>query len=480
MPPLLALAICVTLILAVLLLDRKRGATVSWAVWLPLFWYAIAATRPLSVWVTHWGYALTPGANFDPTEGSIFDRTVFSILIAAGLLVLYHRRRAWGAIAFANTRFLLLYGFMAMSILWSNYPYVSLKRFIMSCGDVVMALVILTEPAPLDAIRTVIRRCAIFHIPLSILCVKYFRDIGVLWNWSGEAQSWLGIATSKNTLGQVAATSALIFIWERMQGGREWRLRAVDWVYIAMSLYLLKGSDDAFSLTSLSVFALGSGVMLALNVLKPRWGAVKLFMAAGVTGLLGLLSVFTAHTLLPFKQGTWLGLLMAKMGRDITLTGRTEIWSDVLKLAAKSSLMGVGFGGFWIGRVANIPWSEQMSWTLGQAHNGYFDVYLQLGWVGMALLLGVIIASARGIGRSLATDFEYGRFRMAVFLMVILINITESTFLRGNHNMWFLFLLATLSVPEESRAPARDPRPTRAARATRRLAPAGVREGKGI
>jgi O-antigen ligase len=474
MPPSLALALCLILIAGVLVLDRRRSRSLSWAVWVPLVWYAIAASRPVSIWLSKWGVPLMTSTTMDPTEGSALDRTVFSILIAAGVLILYRRRRLWSAIALANSRFVLLYAFMAMSILWSNYPYVSLKRFIMSCGDVIMALVVLTEAAPLEAIRAVIRRCAVIHIPLSIVCIKYFRDVGVLWDWSGEAKSWLGIATSKNTLGQVAATAALIFIWERMQGGREWSRRGVDWVYIAMSLYLLKGSDDAFSLTSLSVFALGIGVMIAVNVLRPHWGAVKLFLAATVTGLMGLLGVVAAHTLVPFKQGTWLGLLVAKMGRDITLTGRTEIWTDVLKLASKSSLMGVGFGGFWIGRLANIPWTEQMSWTLAQAHNGYFDIYLQLGWVGIALLLGVIVGSARQIAQSLTVDFEYGRFRMAVFLMVMFVNITESTFLRGNHNMWFLFLLATLSVPAHSRVPAREPRPARALRGRRRLAAAGT------
>jgi O-antigen ligase len=313
-----------------------------------------------------------------------------------------------------------------------------------------MALVVLTEPKPLEAIAAVVRRCAYFTIPLSIVFIRYFRDIGVSWDWEGSAVNWIGIATSKNTLGQVAVTSALYFIWERMRRQGKSQGRMIDFLYIVMSLYLLKGSDQAVSMTSLSVFAVGLFVFLRLRFLNLRPHAVKTFCLLSCAVILGVLLTVIWHTLDPFSENSFMGVIIRTIGRDMTLTGRTEIWADVFNVASRSPVLGVGYGAFWIGRLANIPWNENMTWVLGQGHNGYVDIYLQLGWVGVGLFTAVILSSIRKITRSFPIDFEYGRFRMTFFLVILFVNITESILLRGDHNMWFLFLLAALSVPYTS------------------------------
>ena len=90
---------------------------------------------------------------------------------------------------------------------------------------------------------------------------------------------------------------------------------------------------------------------------------------------------------------------------------------------------------------------HEVTWTLGQAHNGYVDVYLQLGWIGVGLLFMVIVSTLQKIVRLFEFDFEYGRLRLTFFLMILFVNITESTFMRGGHALWFLFLLVTVSIP---------------------------------
>jgi len=309
-----------------------------------------------------------------------------------------------------------------------------------------MALVVLTEANPVEAVAAVIRRCAYIHIPLSVTVIKYFRDIGVSWDYFGES-SWIGIATSKNTLGQVAAISALYFIWEWLRNADNKEGRAIRALYIVMSLWLLKGSDDSVSMTSVTVFAFLLFVFWRLQRLRSRPAQGARFFLRTSAIILGILVLVITHALIHFPEDSLLGMAVKTLGRDMTFTGRTEIWHDVFQVASRSPLVGVGYGAFWIGRLANIPWTEQFSWTLGQAHNGYVDTYLQLGWVGVFLLLGVILTTMPNIVRSTQVDFEYGRFRMTFFLAILFVNITESTFLRGDHYLWFLFLLTAISLP---------------------------------
>jgi len=409
-----------------------------------LLWCLISSTRPVGVWLYLLG---VPGlGSDDPTQGNLPERLFYGTLALIGIVVLLRRATSLGTLVRENAWLFLLLLYMVVSIAWSDYPMVSFKRWIKASGAVVMALVVLTEANPMEAVAAVIRRCAYIHIPLSVMVIKYFREIGVSWDYFGES-SWIGIATSKNTLGQVAAISALYFVWEWLRRAGSKGDRAIRAIYIAMSVYLLKGSDDSVSMTSITVFALLLFVFWRLQRLRVRPVQGARFFVGTSAIILGILVVVITHALIHFPEDSLLGMAVKTLGRNMTFTGRTEIWHDVFQVASRSPLVGVGYGAFWIGRLANIPWTEQFSWTLGQAHNGYVDTYLQLGWVGVFLLLAVILSTMPKIVRSLHVDFEYGRFRMTFFLAILFVNIMESTFLRGDHYLWFLFLLTALSVP---------------------------------
>jgi exopolysaccharide production protein ExoQ len=194
----------------------------------------------------------------------------------------------------------------------------------------------------------------------------------------------------------------------------------------------------------------GFFIFLISSYLRNKPAMALRTLTASCVFILGILSILFVHTLSPFAQDSILGTVIRGLGRDMTLSGRTEIWTDVLKVASRNPLFGVGYGGFWIGRTANIPWDEQLSWVLGEGHSGYLDVYLQIGLIGVLLVLAVAFSARRGIIQSFTTDFEYGRYRMTFLVVILFVNLTESTFLRGEHSLWFLYLLSVISVPSQS------------------------------
>ena len=449
MPPKLALAVSIVFILFVFYMEWRRTPEVSRAIILPFVWYGISASRPIGVWLTIWGFPLTSGF-VDPTEGSFIDRWFLTVLIIIGVIILSRRQCEWNRIVKENKWLLALFIFMAFSILWSDYPMVSFKRFIKSVGTVVMVLIVLTETKPTEAVCTVIRRCAYFFVPLSIVTVRYFRQVGINWDWAGKAESWIGIATSKNTLGQMAVVSALFFIWNFFTSYHRAEGKAIDLIYIVMSLYLLKGSDDAVSMTSFVLLFFAIAMLVIFQLLKGNIGRIRSVSISTLFMILIALVSVIGLSVGSSQEDSLLKTIIMSMDRDPTLTGRTEIWRDVFDIASRNPLLGVGFGGFWIGSLVNVPWSADMTWVLGQAHNGYVDIYLQLGWIGILLFTGVVFSSMSQIMKSSFLDIEYGIFRMIMFLIILFMNITESTFLRGMHAMWFIFLLVILTVPSRS------------------------------
>ena len=84
-----------------------------------------------------------------------------------------------------------------------------------------------------------------------------------------------------------------------------------------------------------------------------------------------------------------------------------------------------------------------------QAHNGFLQVYLDLGWSGVALLGLVMVWGYRNIGRTLRLDPEAGRLKLTLLLVVIVYNLTEAAF-RDLHPVWIVFILAVAAAPDPS------------------------------
>ena len=432
--------------------QRHRSAGVSSALFWPSLWYMVVSSRMVGLWLVIWGVPI-PGSG-DPTEGSVIDRSFFFVLMLIGIAILSRRRFAWGAVFRLNPELMFLLLFMAASIAWSSYSFISFKRYVKVIASVIMALVILTEHDPLEAFCTVLRRCFYIHLPMSIICIRYFREIGISWDWSGSAVSWQGISTTKNVLGQVAMVAGVYFFWELKRNWAQKSWKNLDLLYLLQALYLLKGSDSALSLTSLSVFVFALFVFITLHSLRERPPALRTFTTFVFICTVSLITLIVTHSIVHFAAHSMLGNIITAFGRDITLTDRTYIWDDVYAAASVNPLMGVGFGGFWIGRLANIPWNEKMTWVLGQAHSGYVDTYLQIGLIGVFLLVLVIFSNFFRSVRTMLEDFEFGSFRLTFLLTILFVNITESTFLRGDHHLWFLFLTSILVVPFQQRSEA--------------------------
>src|SRR6478735_11704482 len=182
MPPIVALALGLGLAYYAFQTDKKRGVVVSKALFWPCLWYMVAASRPVGVWFEIWGLPL-PGSFGDASDGSIIDRAFYGALTLIGLNILAKRHFQWGEFLRRNHWLVVFFIFLGVSIVWSQYPLVSFKRYVKVFGSLVMACVVLTELNPLEAFCTVIRRCLYIHLPMSIVCTRYYRHIGVMFDW---------------------------------------------------------------------------------------------------------------------------------------------------------------------------------------------------------------------------------------------------------------------------------------------------------
>lgn len=444
---LLATALCLWFIAHLFVHDARENPDVSPALWVPLAWMFLAGSRYVSSWLSLG--SPTDSGSYD--EGSPVDRMVFFALLMAGLVILYRRRMDWGQVVAANKLILSYLLFCLVSILWSDEPFIGFKRWIKDLGNPVMALVILTEPKPLQALGTVLRRLSYLMLPLSVLFVRYFPELGRVYHYDGSPM-YTGVGHQKNALGQMCLVTGIYFAWQVLldrehfvSWTRARRLRM--WVLIAMLGWLLYMSNSQTSLSAL--------VLTIAILLTARMG----FVARQPTRLLGLLitgALFFAVLEAAFDlKNTILELL----GRDPGLTNRTDLWAILFDVAAEHSnaVVGTGFMSFWAGDRLAIIWSRLGAGVL-QAHSGYIEQYLNLGYVGVAFIVLLLLRGLFGARALARTDPAFAHLRLCFVVAAIAYNYTEAAFY-GINNMWVLLLCGVIAVPQREDETVADPRP---------------------
>jgi exopolysaccharide production protein ExoQ len=289
---------------------------------------------------------------------------------------------------------------------------------------------------------------------LSVLTIKFVRNIGVVYNWSGVEEQWVGLSTDKNSLGQVAMCSGLFWLWQVL---RDWPKKklTVNLVFLGMSLWVLRGSKNIHSSTAILGFVVCSALLLCLQLLRKSAGRAKRIILT-TTSAAVLLAPLVYFVFNAFNATPTQAVLQAS-GRDVTLTDRTLLWTDLLDNAAKNPVLGVGMGAFWVGPIGfemyPLPnWSRKTpQWRPEEGHNGFLDVYVELGAVGLVLLLIVIGVGVAGALDDLQSEFQLGILRLTLMLAILMNNIAETSFLKGTHDLWFLFLLVSVNIPRPKR-----------------------------
>jgi exopolysaccharide production protein ExoQ len=436
MPPPVALLLCLCLIAWLFWRYPERKAGVSCALWIPLAWLFIVSSRAISVW-------LGVGGAFseDSPEGSPLDSLVFLALIIAGAMVLSRRRLDWATLFRQNQWLLIFFIYLGLSTLWSDYAFVAFKRWIKDVGNVIMVLVVVTDQNPIQAVRFLLARCCYLLLPLNVVFIKYFPDLARAYDqWTGVA-FYTGLTTDKNMLGMSLFACSLALIWMFLQPDRN---RTGIKARLDLGVLLLMGGmafwllQMAHSSTALSCTLLGAVIIWA-----SRFATIRKKLGMYGVGMGILLAVLQLAFNLPefFAQ---------LVGRDPTFSGRTDIWSALLK-AGTDPLFGVGYYSFWLQgeRVDRV--SAKFFYHLNEAHDTYLETYLNTGLIGVALLFAVIVSSAIWTKNQAMKSESFGAFRLACFLPMLIYGITEA-FMNRLGFLWFLFLLVIIRYPKKVRA----------------------------
>jgi O-antigen ligase len=436
MPPRLVLIAWLILLLALFRSDGEKKT--SLALWVPVLWFSVIGSRLPSQWLGDGGDAAEM-----MTEGNGLDRLIYIVLILLALAILASRGFKWSRFFLANLALTSILLFSLVSVLWSDFPFIAFKRWFRDLGTYLAILVALTDARGVDSVRALLRRICYLLIPLSIVLIKYFPEMAKQYDeWTGQG-FFSGVATSKNMLGVLCLVSGLYFFWDTLtrwsqrKNPMRRRIILINVAFIAMTLWLLSMASSA---TSSLCLVLGTLIITLAHTttIKQRPTLLTGSIPVGV-GIYLLLEFVLDVDLI--------AVLAVAVGRASDLTGRTNIWSVVLA-SGTNPLIGTGYESFWLGE--RLQWVWERAGPVNEAHNGFLEVYLSLGLIGLVLYCLFLIASYQSIARNVNAS-SMGSLNLALWTVLVFYNVTESA-LRG-HLMWIAFLLGTIALPARASAP---------------------------
>lgn len=418
-------------------LNRDKSVRTSRALWIPVIWFCIIGSRSVVSWFGLGPMAGTAVAN-TMMDGDPINGAVFEILLVAALAVLFARGSRSVALLKANWPLVCYYSYCLMSALWSDFPDASIRKWVKATGDVAMALVIFTDAQPGAALRRLFSRVAFILIPASTLLIKYYPYLGRDYDpWTG-AQTNIGVATHKNILGLTTYILALGTLWQVIRLLKDPTLPNRSRQLLAQCTLLgfcIWNLFTANSATSESCFILGVLIMsvTSLRRFRGRPSAVNAFIRTIV--LIGGLIKITGADVAVFHI----------LGRRPDLTGRaSDIWPLLIPMAP-NVLVGAGFESFWLGPRLLKVWNALPGLYVTEAHNGYIELYLNLGAIGIIILFAILIHAYRRSVAAFRFNPAFAGLTLAFVLAAALYGYTEAGF-RSLDYAWSFLVISMIGA----------------------------------
>ncbi|WP_293113281.1 O-antigen ligase [Moorena sp. SIO4G3] len=323
----------------------------------------------------------------------------------------------------------LLVGIAVVSVLWSSEPTTTINRAVALIGTTLFGVYLASRYTMKEQLEMLGWAFGV-AILLSFMFIVALPKYGIM--GGVHAGTWRGIYVHKNVLGKVMVPSAVVFLLLAIRGKKN---NLLLWGGFGFAVILLLFTTSKTALVSLIImlFSLYLYRMLRwrYDLLIPAIFAMTTF---GGSVLIWLLDNADA--------------LLGAIGKDATLTGRTELWPFVLDMIDKQPWLGYGYGSFWNGFNGESAYVwRAVLWPAPNAHNGLLDLWLALGILGVSIyLIGFSFSLLRAIAWLRVSKTSENLWPLLFLTYTVLANITETSVMIQNNIFWVLYTSVALSV----------------------------------
>ena len=329
-------------------------------------------------------------------------------------------------------------GITGATVMWSVQPGQTVSRMVTVIGYVAIGM-IAGATLSLDRIRRIIGAAGRVTILISFVTIAAIPS----WAVSPEAlgaDGWTGIALHKNQFGFVGVLTLVCAWFDRRSRSR------ILWLLVSLTAIVGSLSSTSLVLVILFLVYLSAFGLLGAQA-SPRRRNALMFSGS----VFAVVVLFVGANNVPFLTGL--------IGRDPTLTGRTDIWSTVIETAAKQPVGGYGFNSVWpdgdLEQTGGTPISREVSRRAGfpvvNAHSGYLDVFIGAGLVGLAVAIWILATIGRRSAQLPTSMRRDALWAGGVLLVFVVDSVSESNFALGFVIILHTLAMALVQLPVRSR-----------------------------
>ncbi len=318
----------------------------------------------------------------------------------------------------------------ACSVFWSYLPSKTISRGIAIVGTSLFGLYLASRYSMKQQLKLFgLMYCISVFISFAFIVAlpKYGVMAGL------HEGKWRGIYTHKNVLGKVMSPGVIIFMLLAISANtKRWFF---GFLFLLSLVLLIRSGSTSSLLNTITLIA----AVFAYRIfrLRDEW-MVPSFIA--ITAISGSLSIL-------LSKGS--ELFLTALGKDTTLTGRGDMWPYIFEMIWQSPWLGYGYGAFWFG--AETPsfyiW-QATGWTPPNSHNGFLDLWLNLGLLGLALFAFefFVITLPKTLIWVRQSRTSEGFWPLLYVTYLILSNLSESTLMIQNDIFWVFYVAVAFSV----------------------------------
>jgi exopolysaccharide production protein ExoQ len=359
-----------------------------------------------------------PDSQVDQSTGNLGFQVLWGLCYLASLKNLVFKVTDWRDIVRRQWSLFLLIALAISSTLWSDVAQLTFRRSIALLGTCLFGIYIGARFRVPQQLRILV------FIIVTTACASYcfgILDLGT--PVDAHEGAWFGVFMHKNNLGRMMVLGALVISCYVKRGNH---LFIAFGMSACIGLVLLSRSTTSILILSLLLVA----IPVSVKIVKAKRARTLLLCLVAASIFLGHWTIGNLTELTEF------------FGKDITLTGRLYIWVASISLALGKPWLGYGYNAFWLGHEGPSAVVLKLArWDVPHAHNALLDVWLELGLLGVLLLLVAYFSylqKAIILMRTCKTRESTWPFLYLIFMA--LANITESVAFKQNSVFWIMFV----------------------------------------
>ncbi|MEG5137106.1 MULTISPECIES: O-antigen ligase family protein [unclassified Microcoleus] len=356
------------------------------------------------------------------------------ILVLSGRFIDFFKYRFVEGLSFVvlrNPGFSLYCLLPITSTLWSLVPEITLKAGIAFTGFTVVAFYIGARYE--------------WH-ELSALVRWGYTSIGIVsfLRYPNVTRELSGITSHKNSLGSIMVVSTALWYLHYSQGAKTQKERWIALGFMLFSFYLVRATSSGGSLVNSLMLIVIVSSLSFLSKLKFQWAFTSI---VGFTVLGIISSVYIIDNLE--------SIVVGGLGKDLTLTGRTEFWPQLIAAANQRPWFGYGFDGFFQQALLGDKTPAYFVYTPNgfqpkTAHNGGISVLLSFGYPGLLLILVSLLTNLIFAVRELSRrPLSESGIPIIYLVFIVLNNLTEGS-IGDLGDVWLAYVLITVRLSIDS------------------------------